>query len=321
MKRQWKPERVLGVDVSKTELVGFFLPNGERKRGGQDTRGLERFADWIAELTPDLVVVEATGGYEKPLIAALRERKVPVHRVNPRRVRRLAQALGVAAKNDPNDAEMIALLGATGTLLPMTFPSKAVDQLEEWVQRRQQLLELITMEKNRVDGIADAELKRVVGRHLTALERELKHVEARIAKHIAAEPSLAAKNARLRTVIGIGPATAGVLLAKMPELGTLTRRQVAALAGVAPYDDDSGQHHGRRYIWGGRVEVRCALYMAALVASKWNPILKAQYLRLLAEGKPKKLALTALMRKLLTIVNAMLRDETDWRQTASAAVA
>jgi len=319
MKRHWKPERVVGVDVSKTTLECYLLPTEERLRAKQDPKSVAELADRIAAFKPDLVVIEATGGFERALLSALVAREVPVNRVNPRRVRRFAQALGVAAKNDPNDAEMNAELGATGKLPPMRFPGQAVQCVEEWVQRRQQLLVEITTERNRLSGVADPELRRLQKRHVALLVREKKFVEARIADHIAASPELAAKYARLQSVVAVGPATAAVLLAKLPELGTLTRRKVAALVGLAPYDDDSGQHHGRRFIWGGRLEVRCAIYMAALVGARHNPVLKALYQRLLAEGKPKKVALTACMRKLLVILNAMLRDETDWRQTQPAA--
>lgn len=319
MKRHWKPQRVVGVDVSKTGLECFVLPTEERMRASQDPQELSALADRIAALKPELVVIEATGGYERPLLNALLARGVPVNRVNPLRVRRFAQGLGVAAKNDPNDAEMNAHLGATGKLWPMSFPGEAVQRLEEWVQRRQQLLELITMERNRLDSVSDPELKATLRRHLAALVKERKRVETRIVGQIRACPELAAKYARLQTVAAVGSVTAAVMLAKLPELGTLTRRKVAALAGVAPYDDDSGKHQGRRYIWGGRMEVRCPLYMAALVGTRYNPVLKALYQRLLAEGKPKKVALVACMRKLLVILNAMLRDETDWRQTRPAA--
>jgi transposase len=319
MKRHWKPQRVVGVDVSKTGLECFVLPAEERLRASQDPQDLSALADRIAALKPELVVIEATGGYERALLQALLAREVPVNRVNPLRVRRFAQGLGVAAKNDPNDAEMNAHLGATGKLWPMSFPGEAVQRLEEWVQRRQQMLELITMERNRLDSVIDPELKATLRRHLAALVKERKRVETRIVGQIRACPALAAKYARLQTVAAVGSVTAAVMLAKLPELGTLTRRKVAALAGVAPYDDDSGKHQGRRYIWGGRVEVRCPLYMAALVGTRYNPVLKALYQRLLAEGKPKKVALVACMRKLLVILNAMLRDETDWRQTRPAA--
>jgi transposase len=314
MKRHWKPNSVVGVDVSKTELECFVLPTEDRIRASQDFHDVERLAEKIAALRPDLVVIEATGGYERPLLRALLARKVPVNRVNPRRVRRFAQGLGVAAKNDPNDAEMNAHLGATGKLWPMSFPSGAVEQLEEWVQRRQQLLELITMERNRLCSFEDPEIKAMLRRHIAALVREQKRIELRIEEMIEDTPELAAKYARLLTVAAVGPATAAVLVAKVPELGKLTRRKVAAIVGLAPYDDDSGNHQGKRFIWGGRVEVRCALYMAALVGTRYNPVLRETYKRLLAEGKPKKLALVACMRKLLVILNAMLRDETDWRQ-------
>jgi len=319
MKRHWKPERVVGVDVSKTELECFVLPTEERIQSSQAPEEVERLADRIAALKPDLVVIEATGGYEQPLLNALLARAVPVNRVNPRRVRHFAKAMGFAAKNDPIDAEMNAQLGATGNLRPMRFPEQAVQRLEEWVQRRQQLLELITMERNRLESIADRGLKALVRRHIASLVREQKQVEGRIAEHIQASPELAAKEARLQTMKAVGPVTAAVLLSKLPELGTLTRRKVAAIAGLAPYDDDSGKHHGRRYIRNGRVEVRCALYMAALVGTRSNPILMSLYQRLLAQGKPKKVALVVCMRKLLVILNAMLRDEADWRQTRPAA--
>jgi len=319
MKRHWKPQRVVGVDVSKTELECFVLPTEERIHSSQAPKDVEELADRIAAFKPDLVVIEATGGYEQALLNALLARAVPVNRVNPRRVRRFAQAVGVAAKNDPNDAEMNAHLGATGKLWPMRFPEQAVQHLEEWVQRRQQLLELITMERNRLASVADPALKALLRRHVASLVREQKRVEARIAEHIQASPELAAKDARLQTVTAVGPVTAAVLLSKLPELGTLTRRKVAAIAGLAPYDDDSGKHHGRRFIRYGRVEVRCALYMAALVGMTHNPVLRALYLRLRAKGKAAKVALVACMRKLLVILNMMVRANTPWRQTSPAA--
>ena len=321
MKRHWKPQTVVGIDVSSRDLECLVLPSEERLASNQSAEEVAELADQITTLKPDLVVIEATGGYEWPLVSALLSRGVPVHRVNPRRVRRFAQGLGVAAKNDPNDAEMCAHLGATGKLWPMTFPNETIQQLEEWVQRRSQLAELITMERNRLVGIRDKKLKQLVVRHVAALERERVCVDARIVELVEDCPELAEKWTRLRTAKGVGEATSAVLLSKLPELGTLTRRKVAALVGLAPYDDDSGQHRGARRIWGGRMDVRNALYMATLVATRHNPALRAHYQRLLKAGKPKKVAITACMRKLLIALNAMLRDQTDWRQTATAATA
>ena len=310
---------VVGIDVSKATLEVGVVPSGESWRTGQHPAEVGALAERIAALAPALVVLEATGGLELAIVDALVERGVPVHRAEPKRARHFARALGLLAKTDRIDAFVLARFGATGELAPQAFPDEGTRQLDALTTRRRQLVEAITAETNRLHATADPAARASIERHLAWLRGELKALDAEIAACVADGSQTQAKVERLRSVPGVGAVTAAVLVSALPELGTLTRWQVAGLSGTAPLNDDSGKHQGRRRTWGGRKDVRCALYMAALVGTRHNPVLRACYARLLAEGKPKKVALTACMRKLVVILNAMLRDQTPWRQTAPAA--
>lgn len=310
---------VLGVDVSKARLDVGVLPSGEAWSAGQSLEEVHALADRIAALEPVLVVLEATGGLELPLVHALIGRGVPVHRCEPKRARYFARSLGLLAKTDRIDAFALARFGATGELSAQSFAAEGTRQLDALTTRRRQLVDAITAETNRLQATTDPSARASIQRHLDWLRKELKALDAEIETCQESCADTRAKVERLRSVPGVGAVTAAVLVSALPELGTLNRWQAASLTGTAPLNDDSGKHHGRRRTWGGRKDVRCALYMAALVGSRHNPQLHALYTRMLADGKAKKVALTACMRKLVVILNAMLRDGTDWRQTAPAA--
>jgi transposase len=311
--------KVVGIDVSKDTLEVGVVPSGEEWSSGQSPAEVGALADGIAALKPALVVCEATGGLELPIVYALVERGVPVHRCEPKRARYFARSLGLLAKTDRIDKFALARFGATGELAPQTFPSEGTRQLDALTTRRRQLVEAISAEGNRLKATTDPAARASIERHLAWLRDELKALDAQIDACQAACPDLQAKVERLRSVPGVGAVTAAVLLSALPELGTLDRWQAAGLSGTAPLNNDSGRHQGRRRTWGGRKDVRCALYMAALVGTRHNPVLRNHYARLLAQGKEKKVALTACMRKLVVILNAMLRDGTSWRPTAPAA--
>ncbi len=315
-----KPEQacVVGIDVSKASLEVGVVPSGESWCTGQSPAEVNGLADRIAELQPVLVVCEATGGLELAIVYALIERGVPVHRCEPKRARYFARSLGLLAKTDRIDAFALARFGATGELAAQSFPDAQARRLDALTTRRRQLVEAITAESNRLQSTTDPAARASIERHLAWLKGELKALGARIERCVAACPDTRAKVQRMRSVPGVGPVTATVLACALPELGALDRWQAAGLTGTAPLNNDSGKHRGKRRTWGGRKDVRCALYMAALVASRHNPVIRDLYVRLLALGKPKKIALTACMRKLVVILNAMLRDQTDWRQTAPA---
>lgn len=314
-----KQAPVVGIDVSKRTLDVGVLPGGEEWTSGQSPAEVNETADRIAALKPELVVLEATGGLELPIVHALVERGVPVHRCEPKRARYFARALGLLAKSDRIDKFALARFGATGELAPQTFAAQGTRQLDALTTRRRQLVEAITAETNRLHATTDPAASASIQRHLAWLREELKALEDQIEACQASCPETQAKVERMRTVPGVGAVTAAVLVSALPELGTLDRWEAAALSGTAPFNNDSGEHHGRRRTWGGRKDVRCALYMAALVGTRHNPVLREHYGHLLAEGKEKKVALTACMRKLVVILNAMLRNGTDWRPTAPAA--
>lgn len=310
---------VVGIDVSKDTLDAGSLPSGQEWSAGQNPAEVSALADRIAALKPALVVLEATGGLELPIVQALVERGVPVHRCEPKRARYFARSLGLLAKTDRIDKFALARFGATGELAPQTFPAEGTRQLDALTTRRRQLVEAITAERNRLAATTEPAARASIERHLAWLNDELKALDAQIEACQAACPETQARVERLRSVPGVGAVTAAVLVSALPELGTLDRWQAAGLSGTAPFNNDSGRHQGKRRTWGGRKDVRCALYMAALVGTRHNPVLRAYYQRLLAAGKEKKVALTACMRKLVVILNAMLRDGTSWRPTAPAA--
>jgi transposase len=266
----------------------------------------------VQTLAPTLVVLEATGGYETDVVAALALAGLPVAVVNPRQVRDFAKALGRLAKTDAIDATVLAQFGARVQPEPRPLPDAAHQALAALVTRRRQLVEMLTAERHRLP-LAHGRIKQNLQAHIHWLEQQIHASNEDLRTCIRDSALWRATEQLLRSVPGIGPTTAACLLADLPELGRLTRRQVAALAGVAPLNRDSGTRRGLRTIWGGRAAVRGALYMATLVATRHNPVIRAFYQRLCAAGKPRKVAIIAAMRKLLTILNAMLKAQRPWQ--------
>ena len=302
----------IGLDVSKAVLDVVVRPTGEARQFANEGRGHAALITWVTPLHPATLVLEATGGYERAVVAALAAAALPVVVVNPRQVRDFARSTGQLAKTDRLDAAVLALFAERVQPAQRPLPAAAVQALADLLTRRQQLQDMLTMEKNRL-GLASPRVRRDVQAHIRWLEKRLRDADDDVGAAIEASPVWRIHEALLRSVPGIGPVVARTLLARLPELGRLNRKQIAALAGVAPRARDSGQWRGRRVIWGGRAAVRKALFMAALVASRHNPVVRAFYTRLRAAGKPAKVALVACMRKLLVLCNSVLRSGTPWR--------
>src|SRR5713226_2702386 len=302
---------VVGVDVAEGRLDVVVRPSGEAWSEANDEAGITALVARLRPLGPALIVCEATGGFERAAIAALAAAGLPVVVANPRQVRDFARATGQLAKTDALDAAILALFAERVRPTPRPLPSDAAQLLDALLTRRRQLLEMLVAEKNRL-GFAPRPLHRGIRRHIRWLERQLDDVTTEIAALIEASPVWQAKSNLLQSVPGIGPIVSAVLLGELPELGALSHKQIATLAGVAPLARDSGTLRGKRMVWGGRGGVRTALYLAALCGRRWNPQLRVFYERLRAAGKPKKVALIACARKLLTIVNAMVRDQARW---------
>ncbi|HEY2376166.1 MAG TPA: IS110 family transposase [Gemmatimonadaceae bacterium] len=301
----------IGIDVSKATLDIAALPDGESWTVTNDDAGLAELMPRLVALTPALVVMEATGGFEMLTAITLAKAGLPIAVVNPRQVRDFAKAMGQLAKTDALDAGMLADFAQRVRPEPRPLPDEAAQRLDSLLTRRRQIVEMLTAEKNRL-GFARGPVKRDISQHIRWLEKRLTDVDGDLQDAVAASPLYQAKSDLLRSVPGVGPVTALTLLATLPELGHLSRHQIAALVGVAPMNRDSGTMRGKRMVWGGRAPVRAVLYMAALVGLKHNPVLRVFYERLRAAGKPFKVAATACMRKLLTILNAMLHQHRRW---------
>lgn len=305
----------VGVDVAKADLVTALRPGEEAWTVPNDEAGVQELLRRLRLQRPTLVVLEATGGYERGVVAALASAGVPLVVANPRQVRDFARSTGQLAKTDRIDARILALFAERVRPEPRPLPDEATRTLDALLTRRRQILEMLTAERNRLEH-AVAAVRRDLLQHIRWLERRLRDVDHDLDRTIQSSPVWRAKDDLLRSIPGVGPVTSRTLIGDLPELGTLNRKQVAALVGVAPLARDSGTLKGKRLVWGGRAPVRAALYMAALVASRCNPTIKAFYQRLVAAGKPKKVALTACMRKLLTILNAVMKTNTAWRTGA-----
>jgi transposase len=301
----------VGLDVAKATIDVAVVPQEDQWQADHSEAGLSALVLRIRGLAPTLVVLEATGGYETTLAGLLVEAGVPVAVVNPRQVRDFARAMGQLAKTDAIDARILATFAAKIQPAARPIPDAATQDLAALVTRRRQIVDMLGAERNRLP-LARAPLRRSVRDHIRWLERQLAALDADIATLIRQSPVWRERDDLLRSVPGIGPQTASLLITHLPELGHLTRQQIAALVGIAPLNRDSGTHRGRRAIWGGRATVRAGLYMATLVATRYNVVIRAFYQRLVAAGKPKKLALVAAMRKLLTILNAMLHHHQPW---------
>lgn len=305
---------VIGVDVSKAKL-DIALPN-ESLTIENNTKAIQQL---IARVKSDsvIVVMEATGGYENPLVQALHSHDIALAVVNPRRVREFAKGIGKDAKTDPIDARVIAYYGEIVKPAPQFAKSDDAKKLGALVERRRQLLGLIGQEKNRLQQVDDAEIKKLIQKSLEMLKKQLKTVDKLLAKAITRPAAGHQRKIEiLESAKGIGPVAISTLLAELPELGELNRNEIAKLVGVAPINNDSGQQAGKRRTMGGRSYVRRVLYMATLVATRHNPTIRKFYLRLVAKGKEKKVALIAAMRKFLTILNTLIKKDELWKNCA-----
>jgi len=306
------PQNFIGVDIAKDWIDVFYFSTRKRERILTTKQALARFA---RAAHGNLVVLEASGGYERPLTEALARAGTDYARVNPRQAREYARATGRLAKTDRVDAEMLAGMGRALELEPTSPVGAERVRLADLVARRDDLVTTIRREKNRAGQTRDRWIAREIARLLKVLQDHLVAVEAQIETLVAACEILTEQSRRLCSVPGIGPAISAALLARLPELGQLDRRQVASLAGLAPHACDSGTYRGKRRIWGGRADLRRSIYIAAFIASRHDPAFKAFRQRLQDAGKPVKLAITACARKLLTVINAMFRDNTDYAKT------
>ncbi len=304
-------EVFVGIDVAKDWFDVAVRPGGEGWRGSQDETGVATLTRRLRQLRPHLVIMEASGGYERLVAAALGAAGLPIAVVNPRQVRDFARSLGKLAKTDRIDAEVIAHFGQVADVEAQPVSSQDALELEALVTRRRQVVRMRTAEQvRRQQALPVVQVR--IDRVLALLDQELKEIDTDLSKRLRESPVWRETEELLRSVPGVGPTLTFTLVAEMPELGTLTRRQIAALVGVAPLARDSGQMRATRTCWGGRANVRAALYMPTLTAVRYNPVLRAFHDRLVEAGKPKKVVLTACMRKLLTILNAMVKHNTRW---------
>ena len=305
-------EMFVGIDVSKARLDIAVHEQAMRWQVDHSESGIADLVQRLQALSPTLIVLEATGGFELRLVAELAAGKLPLVVTNPRRVRNFARATGQFAKTDQLDAQMLAHFAASLRPAIRPLPSAQEEQLTALLTRRKQIVEMLTMEKNRLQTVRPT-MQADIDEHLIWLTDKLAKLDTDIDQFVQTSALWKDQDAILQSVPGIGRITASTLLAMLPELGTLNRQEIAALVGVAPLNKDSGKKQGKRRIFGGRAAVRSVLYMAALSASRHNPTIKRFYEQLLARGKEKKVALTACMRKLLVILNAMLRTKQPWR--------
>lgn len=306
----------VGIDVAKAEVVVSVVPTQERFSVMNDERGMRTLVERLRPITPHLIVLEATGGYELLSVAALVAAQFPVVVVNPRQVRDFAKATGQLAKTDRIDADILARFADVVRPALRPIADAEAQELEALLTRRRQLLEMLQAERNRVGqvfGKGKKAVRKSLQLHIAFLERELATTDAGLGDLVKRSPAWRERDALLQSVPGVGPILSRTLLADLPELGQLSRRAIAKLVGVAPLSRDSGTMRGRRFVQGGRATVRAVLYMAALVAAKHNAVIAQFYQRLVASGKPKKLALVACMRKLLTVLNVMIRTRTRWK--------
>lgn len=306
------PQVFIGIDVSKDRLDVASRPGGDTWATTNDEAGIEDLVSCLRCLQPALVVVEATGGYELALAEALAAAEISFVVANPRQVRDFARGTGHLEKTDRIDAAVLAHFADVVRPEPRPMVGETVQRLKVMVVRRRQLRDMLTAEQNRL-GLAPGEMRSDIEAHVAWLRQRLSDLEGEMRQAIKSDPECHEEERILRSAIGVGPALSASLIGGVPELGRLSNRKIAKLVGTAPLAWDSGKFTGKRMIWGGRSEVRTVLYMAALVAARHNPVICALYQRLLASGKPKKVALVACMRKLLVILNAMVRDQKPWQ--------
>lgn len=302
----------VGIDVAKATLDVAIGSNGEVFQVENSESAIAQLTDRLQQRAPALVVLEATGGYESLVAGALAGHGIPVAVVNPRQVRDFAKATGVLAKTDRLDARVLARFAEAVRPEPRPLPTKEAKELQEFLGRRRQIVDMLTMEKNRLSSATTERAKNSLNKHIAWLEEALRRANDDIDTAVRNSPAWREQEDLLRSVPGIGPVSARTMLAELPELGTLSRKKIAALVGVAPLNRDSGTVNGARVCWGGRASIRQVLYMAATSAVRCNPVIRNTYLALRGRGKKHKVALVACMRKLLTILTAMVRDRRRW---------
>jgi transposase len=308
-----EPERFVGIDISKQELVVAVRPTAELQSFTNTEEGLAALIRFLQPLSAHAIVLEATGGFARAAVNAMALAALPVVVVNPRQIRDFARSVGLLAKTDAIDAQIIARFAEAVRPELRPLKDQETQKLEALNNRRRQIVEMLTAEKNRL-GASPEWCHKDIRSHITWLEKRLKRANDDIDDLIKQSPVWRQKEKILTSVLGVGPVVTTTLLCGLPELGSLSARKLSALVGVAPFNRDSGQYRGRRSCWGGRAHVRAALYMAALTASRCNPVIRAFYQRLRLAGKPAKVALVACMRKILVILNAMIKNNTCWQQ-------
>ncbi len=308
-------ECFVGIDVSTKTLDVCLLPDASPWNEKHSNKAIERLVRLFKKRSVTLIVVEATGGYETSLVVALAEAGLPVAVVNPRQVRDFARARGILAKTDTIDARVLAEFGRDIRPKVRGIPSESELRLQELLSRRRQLIAMRTAEKNRAKQVRARDVLRSVKTVIQALDHQIEQIECQVSESVKACVSLSHKDQLLQSTPGVGPVVSRTLIIDLPQLGELNRREIASLVGVAPLNRDSGQRRGRRSVWGGRSHVRSALYMATLSAMRCNHVIQTFYKRLRQAGKPAKVALTACMRKLLTILNTMIATNSTWRIT------
>lgn len=301
-------DRTLGIDVSKHHLDVHLQPDNTSWQVPNTDEGVRQLTQQITQLKPARVVVESTGGYERPLLYRMLGAQLPVAMVNPRPVRDFAKAMGLLAKTDRLDAKVLALFARHVPTRLTVAPSQHHKALKQLVARRRQLVEQVNTQRSQAEHVDLPVVSESIQRTVAHLQTEIAAIESMIQQLIDQDDQLKQRDTKLQSVKGVGPATARVLVTELPELGRIGRRQIAALVGVAPYNDDSGQHRGQRRVRGGRAPVRRALYMATLVATRHNPVIRDYYQHLQQQGKAKKVALVACMRKLLIRLNALMAE-------------
>lgn len=301
----------VGIDISKAYLDVYINPMGQTIKLSNNEAGIRELIDILSKQPITLIVLEATGGYENAAAKGLEDAKFPVCVINPRQTRDFAKALGQLAKTDKIDGRMLALFAEKIQPIPRPLKTPEQQALTDLKVRRKQLVDMIVMEKNHLDK-ANTDIRKEIEKTIIFLQKKLKVIEERLSQTIQADPHLFKKNELLLSVKGVGPVLSATLLADLPELGMLTHKKISALVGVAPFNRDSGKFVGERTTWGGRSSIRAILYMAVLVAIKHNPQIKIFYDRLCKMGKAKKVALTACMRKLLVIMNAIVKSGAPW---------
>lgn len=310
----------VGVDVAKAHVDVSVTDEGASTRYSNDENGIAQLVAMLRPRRPKLVVMEATGGYQRQLLIALFEAGIPAVAVNPRQARDFARALGLLEKTDQVDAKALMLFAERVRPEVRPLADETVRMFEEALARRRQLVEMLVAEKNRLAHASARPVRKGIEAHITWLKKQIRDSDKDLDRRVLESPTWNTKVASLTALNGVGRVTALTLLSAVPEIGTLNRRQIAKLVGVAPLARDSGKQTGKRRVWGGRAEARASLYMATLVATRHNDVIRTFYARLLAAGKLKKVALVASMRKLLTIANAILRDQIRQQTTAAAGV-